>query len=274
MNKLKEKYIYNISNIVLTDERNDYIKLETINRYKKRKKKNKIINTIIIILIFLVLFIIIFINYYSNKSKDVLMAYAESETRKLTILVINKAITKQMSDSWANDIFDVVYNDKGEIILIDFNSQNTAKILSTMTSLIELNLRAIEEGKIDMLELPNNSLESYDMDLLEKGIITYIPFGIATGSSLLYNLGPKIPVKLSLLGDVITGFSTDVTEYGINNALIKLMIDVKVDTRIILPIISEEITINANIPIAMKVVQGKIPDYYMNGFTSRSNISN
>lgn len=202
------------------------------------------------------------------------MAYAESETRKLTILVINKAITKQMSDSWANDIFDVVYNDKGEIILIDFNSQNTAKILSTMTSLIELNLRAIEEGKIDMLELPNNSLESYDMDLLEKGIITYIPFGIATGSSLLYNLGPKIPVKLSLLGDVITGFSTDVTEYGINNALIKLMIDVKVDTRIILPIISEEITINANIPIAMKVVQGKIPDYYMNGFTSRSNISN
>lgn len=241
---------------------------------RKRKKKNKIINTIIIILIFLILFIIIFINYYSNKSKDVLMAYAESETRKLTILVINKAITKQMSDSWANDIFDVVYNDKGEIILIDFNSQNTAKILSTMTSLIELNLRAIEEGKIDMLELPNNSLESYDMDLLDKGIITYIPFGIATGSSLLYNLGPKIPVKLSLLGDVITGFSTDVTEYGINNALIKLMIDVKVDTRIILPIISEEITINANIPIAMKVVQGKIPDYYMNGFTSRSNISN
>ncbi len=241
---------------------------------RKRKKKNKIINTIIIILIFLALFIIIFINYYSNKSKDVLMAYAESETRKLTILVINKAITKQMSDSWANDIFDVVYNDKGEIILIDFNSQNTAKILSTMTSLIELNLRAIEEGKIDMLELPNNSLESYDMDLLEKGIITYIPFGIATGSSLLYNLGPKIPVKLSLLGDVITGFSTDVTEYGINNALIKLMIDVKVDTRIILPIISKEITINANIPIAMKVVQGKIPDYYMNGFTSRSNISN
>ena len=52
------------------------------------------------------------------------------------------------------------------------------------------------------------------------------------------------------------------------------MIDVKVDTRIILPIISKEITINANIPIAMKVVQGKIPDYYMNGFTSRSNISN
>ena len=227
----------------------------------KKRKKSKVINTIIVIFIFLVLFIIIFINYYSNKSRDVLMAYAEAETRKLTVLVINKAITKQMSDSWADDIFDIVYNDKGEIVLIDFNSKNSSKILSTMTSLIELNLRAIEEGKIDM-------------DLLDKGIITYIPFGMVTGSSLLYNLGPKIPVKLSLVGDVVTGFSTDVTEYGINNALIKLMIDVKVDTRIILPIISEEINIDASIPIAMKVVQGKIPDYYMNGFSSRSNISN
>ena len=61
---------------------------------RKRKKKNKIINTIIIILIFLALFIIIFINYYSNKSKDVLMAYAESETRKLTILVINVCLNE------------------------------------------------------------------------------------------------------------------------------------------------------------------------------------
>ena len=51
-------------------------------------------------------------------------------------------------------------------------------------------------------------------------------------------------------------------------------VEVKVDTRIILPIISEEINIDASIPIAMKVVQGKIPDYYMNGFSSRSNISN
>lgn len=240
----------------------------------KKRKKSKVINTIIIIFIFLVLFIILFINYYSHKSRDVLMTYAEAETKKLTILVINKAITKQMSDSWTEDIFDVVYNDKGEIILIDFNSKNTSKILSTITSLIELNLRAIEEGKIDMLELPLNSLDAYDMDLLDKGIIAYIPFGMATGSNLLYNLGPKIPVKLSLVGDVVTGFSTDVTEYGINNALIKLMIDVKVDTRVILPIISEEVNISASIPIAMKIVQGKIPDYYMNGFSSKSNISN
>ena len=123
-----------------------------------------------------------------------------------------------------------------------------------------------------MIELPQNSLDSYDMDLLEKGIILEIPFGMVTGSNLLYNIGPKIPVKLSLVGDVVTGFSTDVVEYGINNALIKLLIDVEVNTRIVLPIVSEEYTITASIPIAMKVIQGKIPDYYMNGFNTKSNI--
>ena len=142
-----------------------------------------------------------------------------------------------------------------------------------MTSLVELNLRAVEEGKIDMLELPENSLSDYNMDLLEKGIIVEVPLGIVTGSNLLYNIGPKIPVKLSLIGDVSTGFSTEVVEYGINNALLKLMIDIKVDTKIILPIISDNLTIECSIPIAMKVVQGTIPNYYINGFTTKSNIA-
>ena len=142
-----------------------------------------------------------------------------------------------------------------------------------MTSLVELNLRAVAEGKIDMLELPENSLSDYNMDLLEKGIIVEVPLGVVTESNLLYNIGPKIPVKLSLIGDVSTGFSTEVVEYGINNALLKLMIDIKVDTKIILPIISDKLTIECSIPIAMKVVQGTIPNYYINGFTTKSNIA-
>lgn len=238
----------------------------------KKKKKNKILSIIIIIIIFIIISIFLFINYYSKKSLPLIINYAEAETKKLTILIINKAVTKQIYNMDTEGIFNVIYNDKGDITLIDFNSKNTAKILSTMTSSVELNLRAIEEGKIDMLELPENSLSDYNMELLEKGIIAEVPLGIASNSNLLYNLGPKIPIKISLVGDVSTGFSTEVTEYGINNALIKLMINIKVDTKVILPIVSEQMTIDCNIPIAMKVVQGNIPNYYLDGFTTKSNI--
>ena len=238
---------------------------------KTKKNKNGLLITIAI-LISVMTMTFLFINYYSKKALPIILSYAEAETKKLTILVINKAVTKQINNMDTDELFDIDYNKDGEITLIDFNSKKTSKILSTMTSLVELNLRAVEEGKIDMLELPDNSLSDYNMNLLEKGIIVEVPIGIITNSSLLYNIGPKIPVKLSLVGDVVTGFSSEVVEYGINNALLKLMIDIKVDTKIILPIVSDQITIDCSIPIAMKVIQGKIPSYYIDGFTTKSNI--
>ena len=238
---------------------------------KKRRKRNWFL-IYIVIFIFLVIFLFLFINYYSNKALPLMVAYAEAETKKLIILVINKAVTKQINNVDTNDIFEVTYNSDGDVILIDFNSKRSSIALSTITSLVEVNLRAIEEGKIDMIELPDNSLNSLDTDLLEKGIILEVPLGVINNSVLLSNLGPKVPVKLSLIGDVSSGFSTDVDEYGINNALITLYIDVEVNARIILPFVSDDMNISASIPIAMKVIQGNIPNYYMNGFTSKSNI--
>lgn len=237
----------------------------------KRRNVNKLL-VCIIIFVFLTIMSSVFINYYSSKALPLLMSYAEAEAKKLIILVINKAVTKQINNVDTDQIFDVTYNNNGEVILIDFNSKRTSIALSTITSLIELNLRAIEEGKIDILELPDNSLDAFDTELLDKGIILEVPLGVISESALLTNLGPKVPVKLTLIGDVSSGFSTDVTEYGINNALITLYIDVEVAARIVLPFVSDDINITSSIPIAMKVIQGKIPEYYLNGFTTRSNI--
>ena len=238
----------------------------------EKNKKHNILLLFLLILTSVIILSLIFINYYSNKAYPILKSYAESETKKLTVLIINKAITKQLYDIDVEELFKITYNKDGEIILIDFDTKKTSKALSTMTSLVELNLRAVEEGKIDMLELPENSLSNYNMELLSKKIICEIPFGLTTGFSLLSNIGPKIPVKISLIGDVSTNFSTEVVEYGINNALLKVLVNISVTTRVILPISTEDLNISASIPIGMKVVQGKIPNYYLNGFEAKSNI--
>lgn len=239
---------------------------------KRKNKRNNILFLILLIITLVIILSFMFINYYSKKAYPILKSYAEAETKKLTILIINKAVTKQLYNMDVEELFKVTYNKDGEIILIDFDTKKTSKILSNMTSLVELNMRAVEEGKIDMIELPENSLSNYNMDLLSKKIICEIPFGLTTGSSLLSNIGPKIPVKISLVGDVSTNFSTEIVEYGINNALLKVIVNISVTTKVILPITSEDLTINANIPIGMKVIQGKIPNYYLNGFTTKSNI--
>ena len=167
-------------------------------------------------------------------------------------------------------MFTIVKNDSDEIQLIDFNSVTVTKILTTVTNLVQLNLKAIEEGNVDLLELPDNTLEEYDQELLKEGIICEIPLGTVTGNALLSNIGPKIPLRLNLIGDVVTGVETNVKEYGINNALLEVGINVTLESRINLRFLSDKITVSTTVPIAMKVIQGKIPEIYANGFRVNS----
>ena len=117
---------------------------------RKKKRKVNILFICIIIFIFLVVVSGYFVNYYSKKAIPLLMSYAEAESKKLIILVINKAVTKQINNVDTDQIFEVTYNNNGEVILVDFNSKRTSIALSTITSLVEVNLRAIEEGKIEL----------------------------------------------------------------------------------------------------------------------------
>ena len=239
----------------------------------KKKKKNNILAIIIFLIIIVLISSIFLLKYLSTKVTPFFLSYAESETRKLTTLIINKAVTKQIaSDMEIDEIFDIVKNDNGEIILISFNSKNVTKILNSITNLVQLNLKSIEEGNVDLLELPDNSLKGYNKELLKQGIIYEIPIGAVTNSAFLANLGPKIPVKLRLIGDVVSGVNTKVSEYGINNAYLEVSVEVTVTTRINLPFISREIEVKNNIPIAMKVIQGKIPNFYLDNIKGSSNI--
>lgn len=240
-------------------------------RLKGRKKK-KFSRMIAIVLIMALICSFLFLFYFDKKISPVLMAYAESETKKLTTLVINKAITRQVASDNLNteDLFTIVKNDNDEIQLIDFNSVSVTKVLTMVTNLVQINLKAIEEGNVDLLELPDNTLEEYDKNLLKEGIICEIPLGSVTGNSLLSNIGPKIPLRLSLIGDVVAGVETNVKEYGINNALLEVGINVTLESRINLPFLSDKITVSTMVPIAMKVIQGKIPEIYANGFKINS----
>lgn len=239
----------------------------------KKRKKRSVLTTVVIIFILILISSFLFINFFSKKASPILFSYAESETRKLTTLIINKAVTKQIASNMeVDDLFDIVKNNDNEIQLVTFNSINVTKMLNAITSLVQLNLKAIEEGNIDLLELPEDTLSSYDKDKLKEGIIYEIPIGVITSSTFLSNIGPKIPVKLHLIGDVVTGVESKVSEYGINNALLEVGINVKVTSKINLPFISKDVEVSTTVPIVMKIIQGKIPNMYLDNIKSSSNI--
>ncbi len=55
---------------------------------------------------------------------------------------------------------------------------------------------------------------------------------------------------------------TDIKEYGLNNSFIEMSVYVEAKEKIILPIISEDITVTNKIPLSYKIVNGKIPSFY------------
>lgn len=245
------------------------IKLKKIKK-KKLSSKLSIIIFIIIIAIFLSYQLIKLI---SSVIGPIYMSYAEAETKKLLTIIINKSVAKETEkkiDEYS--IFNIIKNTNGDIQLIEYNSNNVNKMLTEITNNIQTNIRAIEQGNINNLDIIDNNLLEIDENKLKDGIIYEIPIGSFSKSTFLSNLGPKIPVKIILIGDVLSNINTTVKEYGINNALIEVSITVEVTSRINLPFVSKNIKVTNTIPVALKVIQGNIPSYYLNGIKSNSNL--
>ena len=116
-------------------------------------------------------------------------------------------------------------------------------------------------------DIEYNKIDYYgNIDIMEGGVISEIPFGVIFGNSLLSNVGPKIKVRLNLLGDVMSNIETEVKPYGINNAYVEVRIFVEVTARIVLPFVSKKVVISNVIPISMNIVHGNIPDAYISSY--------
>ena len=227
------------------------------------KKK---INFVIFIVIILIIMIVLILNFISLKVNPVLLDYAQMEARKIASIIINDAVNQKITnDIDIEELFIITRDTNNEVKTIDFNPIVVNQILTETTILVQSNLRYLEQGKVDMLNLMNNALIDYNQDKLKQGIIYEIPSGVIFGNSFLANIGPKIPVKFSLVGDIVGYINTNVTDYGINNALIEVNIVLELSEQVILPFVSEKITIDTTIPVALKLIQGSVPNYYLNG---------
>ena len=203
-----------------------------------------------IVIVFLLL--IVFIYGYSFLYKNINSYYLNYSENEASIIItnavskaINEEILKEIKDK---DLYKIIKNKNDEIEMIDYNSYLVNVFLRNVTNNIMKYLKE-EEYKAD-----NASF--------------YIPMGSILQNPVLNGKGPKIPVKMELIGSVITGVKSDVKNYGINNSLIEIYVHIEVKERLILPVTAKDITIVNDLPISYKIIKGKIPNYYSNsGFS-------
>ncbi|MCI8544920.1 MAG: sporulation protein YunB [Bacilli bacterium] len=226
--------------------------------FNKRKS-----NILIFSLLSLFISVILVLQFISSRITPGLMEYAEIQAKKFVTLLINSAVTESIGEDLdADSLFLITKDSNGEIRSIDLDPVKVNRLLSNTTNSVQVNLQHIERGEIDKLTLMDDTLRDYNPNDLKKGVIGNIPTGVIFKNALLSNLGPKFPIRLKIMGDIITNIKTKVTNYGINNAVIEVSIQVDVTTQAILPFSSKVIKVSSDIPLTIKLMQGDVPSYY------------
>ena len=123
-----------------------------------------------------------------------------------------------------------------------------------------------------------NKTDSYgDVDAYAKNkrgsMVLRYPIGLASSNILLNNLGYRIPLKLALNSNVLTGIKTKVTNYGLNNALIELYLKVSFISNVIYFGLDDSINSDYEILLASRMVMGRVPDMF-NGYLEKNVESN
>ena len=228
------------------------------------KKLKKI--SLIFIYLFIIGFIssLILISYFSQKITPSLKNYSKSEAKKIITIVINNSISNKLTTSLdIEDIFNTKKDSLTNTTIMNLDTKKITTLQNVFNKEISKNLKLVEIGKINSLNINLKELSDIDYEEIKNGLVYYIPAGNLTGSILTNNLGPKIPLKFNMSGDVISQITTDVKEYGINNSLLEVKLKVKASMIITMPFVSEEVNVKTENPLIIKIIQGQTPNYYL-----------
>lgn len=204
--------------------------------------KKSDIYLVIVIIIFIVTYI--FIKIFTYKSESILINYAKRNSTNVVSNLINDSIYNILYDNDSyDDLIIIDKNDLNEINSLNFNNVSINNILYLSTNNILNNIKKLES---------NNNM------------IYYVPSGVIYSLPILVNIGPKIPFKIDILGDVNNETNINVREYGINNVVVEVVLNIELTVQVILPFISETLNIDKQIILDSKIIQGSIPNYYGN----------
>lgn len=236
------------------------------NVYKKQFKRTTILCSIFLLICF---FCILFFIRFTNSITPKMIEIAGKNIEKLTYNILNdyKALSL-LDDDLIDNILNVNKNSKNEIINVNYNVKNAYKITNLITNKIQKDFQAIESGqkKVDFVD--------EELTELNDGLILTIPIGIASNNIYLANLGPRIPVKVKFSGTLLTNLKTRVQNYGINNSLIEVYIDVNITHEIITPVTFKTKELKYEILINAQIINGEVPSYYGGLYETKSNIIN
>lgn len=229
---------------------------------KKTQKINILYIKIGMIFISIISIILLLFSWFNKNITPKLIYLSEKNINKYIEHIASDFKIFILEKNASDEFLHVKENQQKEIVGLDYD----------MTKIYELANKLIEtlEKNINDSSFLNQYTENNKFENIEEGLVLYYPIGIISDSVFLSNLGPKIPVLIKFIPSIFSNVKSRVKDYGINNALLEVYLEISITYNIITPITEEEKKINYELLIDSKVIQGTVPNIYGGIMENRS----
>lgn len=207
--------------------------MEKIYSRKKLKlsKKYRMVILVLMIALFTVCYLIKAIEPTFNQ-------LCLSEAKATATKIVNETIDEIMDKYGYDDLITTIKDKDGKIVSMQANIATMNKIISE----ISLNI----QKKID-------SKESRDIS---------IRLGTFTGITLLSGRGPKVPIRISSIGNIDTELSSEFTSVGINQSIHRIYAVINCRIDVLTPFNTINSQIDEKVMLAENLIIGNIPNNY------------
>lgn len=198
----------------------------------------KIIAYVFILL--LCLFIFLSIQFVNGYFSDRVNTYIENKGTVYTQNYLEQALRESVVNNIDIDSMYYIHKNEDEVKQVLIN-----------TSQINLILQKVNETL-------DNAIVKLDDEVLS------LPLGIILGETIFSSIGPNIELKVYPVGSYTCDVLSSIQEYGINNSLFEIYIQVIIKIETIIPLRSSVQEVECHIPLVMQILQGDVPRYYYN----------
>ena len=178
------------------------------------------------------------IHWINEALRPQMVALAEARISNQITRIANLAVRKTLLQYQNCRLTEADVLDSGELTVLTIDPVLLNQLRLSVTDAINDEILALDKGQLD------------------------IPLGSITGLDLLSGVGPGVPVHILSVSSVSADFRSELQSAGINQTLHRMLLDVTVSTRLLLPGYRAEVPIYVPICIAESVIVGKIPHYW------------
>ena len=183
--------------------------------------------------------VLTFLIFVSVKLRPLMQDVTGNIAKQMMVSSMHQVVLDELNDKHYQyeDFVNVQRDGDGGILAISLNMVNVNKLKSEIALTIQQSLGESRQK-------------------------TGVPVGTLTGLDLLRGHGPKIPLRISALGNISVDLKSAFDSAGINQTRHRIYLEITADVYAYMTGVSSTATAATSVPVAETVIVGEVPQMY------------